>query len=507
MILSFFISKIKQRHFARIRGGLLVIGFVVALSKNLFAYYICEATDGFCYYASPSGSGDVCSYDNPCSIRTALHKMSAGDYLYLKEGQYNTYYRNYEKWAIINIDNFFNFRDPKPTKQAPVVIKSCPGENVKLVGTEEHKRCIDIESEDNILIEELTFEECNVKIGENGNADNITIRNNTFIHHPAGDNSGAIAGRSSNLSILNNTIIGPGLGADGSHLNTNGIYIARDELNLKVLNNDISNVPIGIYYKHANSERDLNMEIAYNYIHDTDRNAMQVNANYAYIHDNLFGKNNANISVNEANGVPGGDYNRFEYNTFYMCSIGFSSDTQSGDPLPYAVGNMFWSNIVLNDRSPLTIWPWYSGGEDPCMQIDYNLYYNISSSILVYSRENGYSLAEWQSYYGQDEHSIVDNPHFVNFSGTMSDIRDFMLAPSSPCRGAGKNGKDMGANVLLVGPSPIADINGDREVNISDVQQIVNTILGISASERADINYDGNVTIVDVQLDVNCIVN
>jgi len=51
------------------------------------------------------------------------------------------------------------------------------------------------------------------------------------------------------------------------------------------------------------------------------------------------------------------------------------------------------------------------------------------------------------------------------------------------------------------------DVNQDGEVNVSDMQLVVNTILGLSSSNRADVNGDSIVTSSDVQTVVNRIIS
>ena len=48
------------------------------------------------------------------------------------------------------------------------------------------------------------------------------------------------------------------------------------------------------------------------------------------------------------------------------------------------------------------------------------------------------------------------------------------------------------------------DLNGDGQVNVADVQDIINMALGITASTpAADLNGDGVVNVVDVQIMIN----
>ena len=59
--------------------------------------------------------------------------------------------------------------------------------------------------------------------------------------------------------------------------------------------------------------------------------------------------------------------------------------------------------------------------------------------------------------------------------------------------------------------SNLGDVNGDRNLNVTDVTCLVNKILGIHESHfivgNADINGDGQVTVTDVTEMVNLILN
>ena len=51
-----------------------------------------------------------------------------------------------------------------------------------------------------------------------------------------------------------------------------------------------------------------------------------------------------------------------------------------------------------------------------------------------------------------DMHSLAAAPTFVNTSGNLNQIVDFALTSGSAGHNAGNDGKDMGADVTLVGP-------------------------------------------------------
>jgi hypothetical protein len=53
-------------------------------------------------------------------------------------------------------------------------------------------------------------------------------------------------------------------------------------------------------------------------------------------------------------------------------------------------------------------------------------------------------------------------------------------------------------------PLNACDINGDGSVNVSDVQAVINEVLGVSPSVH-DLNHDGHVNVSDVQIVINAV--
>jgi len=60
---------------------LLVLIFLGSASEVVIAA-------GTYYYATPTGSGDVCTFDVPCSLQTAIDKAQTGDHVYAQSGTY-----------------------------------------------------------------------------------------------------------------------------------------------------------------------------------------------------------------------------------------------------------------------------------------------------------------------------------------------------------------------------------------------------------------------------------
>ena len=59
----------------------------------------------------------------------------------------------------------------------------------------------------------------------------------------------------------------------------------------------------------------------------------------------------------------------------------------------------------------------------------------------------------------------------------------------------------------LVEPTTTGDVNGDGKVNVSDVTELVNMILGVIPKDEstADVNGDGKINVTDVTALINII--
>lgn len=191
------------------------------------------------------------------------------------------------------------------------------------------------------------------------------------------------------------------------------------------------------------------------------------------LHNNLF----TNIKRGPVSGFTqdGGDldgmviYNNTIYaDTGYTASIGlgcgerqqFFNNIQYGPKVDGDIGLLRW---YCGDNNPQDIAEGkaeYNFGLDSA---DHNQFGNYPGSFLIRVRKPNStaisynSLAAWQASgiltNGGDpgEGDLVSDPLFVNGSGTMKEISDFALQTGSPCKGAGRNGIDMGADISRVG--------------------------------------------------------
>ena len=104
-----------------------------------------------------------------------------------------------------------------------------------------------------------------------------------------------------------------------------------------------------------------------------------------------------------------------------------------------------WNNIVMNcdeyeGKRQLTVLV----SNHPNFWSDYNCWYDNSSSQVIYWHGSNWTLAQFQANTAYEDHGIQQNPLFVNPSIDPV-TADFHLQSSSPCKGIGRNGEDMGA--------------------------------------------------------------
>lgn len=147
-------------------------------------------------------------------------------------------------------------------------------------------------------------------------------------------------------------------------------------------------------------------------------------------------------------GYVGGDYgNTYDHNTFYNAGTGqlqsLQGNNTEGPPADTYTNNIFsysGTQVFGYDQWRASR---YAG--------DYNLFYN-RGGVLSFGTVNGVSnttLAQWRTATGDDVHSISSNPLLVNPGGG-----DFTLQSSSPARGAGSGGSDIGAKPYGSEPPP-----------------------------------------------------
>ena len=127
-----------------------------------------------------------------------------------------------------------------------------------------------------------------------------------------------------------------------------------------------------------------------------------------------------------------------------------------------------------------------------------SIYTSSGTPLITYSDIEG----GWEG-----EGNIDDNPQFTD-----PDNGDYTLMETSPCIDTGTiiedmeycgDAPDMGAYEYCEEEcgAELADVNGDSQINILDLVQIVNLVLEVSTPDyecAADYNQDGQVNILDL---------
>lgn len=227
-------------------------------------------------------------------------------------------------------------------------------------------------------------------------------------------------------------------------------------INIQIRQNEINNsvVQHGIYF--GNLSKDGIVE--YNYIHDNNVSGVQFNNDASTRQSGMkvrYNKleNNQWVSINDLATEGGQFYYNLIYGiTNYGRGIILGSDgvgTNSRNTIIYnntvhgdfvtdieiesnSIGHKIYNNIISNsnyysNRSLLQI---ASGGS---AELDYNCYYMPKfSRTFSYHNAQYNSLESWQSATNQDNHSIDQNPKFIDISKN-----DFEIQKDSPCIDAG----------------------------------------------------------------------
>jgi len=420
-------------------------GLAAAVALTLCAG-IANAKD---LYVATTGSDAVSYANNSLSTpwKTFTHgayNLKAGDHLWIRGG---TYAPTYPLWLADDYTNKANGGDPNETMNsqsgtasAPVIIENYNGETPIIdVANVSQGTFINLDNKSYWTFRGLKLINTQQAflVGEDRPSTNNTFENLTITANRGGDNQGGIAvynGNGEYTTIRNNVITGPGTGSS-FHQNTNCIYIRKIN-HAKILNNTLSNAPIGVLFKHRNmgtTQAEVDIEFAYNYITNTSYSAFEYNGNFTYIHDNIFGANNANIHFAEANGGAGGDYNVIEHNTFVSNKLVLDSSPESTDPWPGAIGNTFKNNIFVN-------------------KLEIHLYKSYTDSTIWGANmfPSSSSITTYGGTITVPSGSVTGTPTFTGGT-TPTTIAGFTLASSSIGKSKASDGADLGARIDLFG--------------------------------------------------------
>ncbi len=393
-------------------------------------------------YVSPSGNDSVTYAGNNLAspwltVAKAFTSVLPGDNVYFRAGNYS---------ITASIDTRFN-TNGNGTATFPITFSNYKGEAVTLTSSVGAAIRID---RDYYQIRGFNFSAPGSfwVVGWTLGATHFKISDCTgYVTVPGGgDNFGAVyfATQNANNGRVENCIFhGPG---GGLNMNTAGVFIFRSQ-GIKILNCEFYDIPSAIYYKHTCIAADTGIEFAYNYFRNNGSGIFSV-SQYADIHDNILVNSNMGLGMDGGTGDnganAGADHNKIHHNTFYNCTLELtraSSNDGSGAQYNIVKDNVFTQTAYIFQYDSA---PHYS-------VIDYNLYI---TGVAVRNNRVSYALASWHTFYGQDSNSKTGTALFAGGSSP-SAVADYALATSSPGHLAASDGKDMGADVTLLGGIPV----------------------------------------------------
>jgi hypothetical protein len=425
------------------------------------------------YYVSPTGSAgwnECTDINTPCAATTAMQNAVAGDTVFFRGGKYELYYDESKS------NQFYWYRgvlDPtnSGTVNNPIIFAAYPDESPVLnchtsVTLDYLDRCTAIGSSGSDYI---TIDGFKVQTNDGTAMGRVTIH---------GDDTGT--GAAFGVTLKNTTINGgtavvtstdnrEGLRVDNSigaliqnvkvynylhssNYHNTSCYKGYHNSNIIIEKSEFFNCTNAVYLK---SNHD-NSTIRYNYIHDNYQGMevaaflTSINTN-GKIEHNVFAFNGESLKILGEDGATSDNF-EINNNTFY----GPAGSTA----LFYSEGSNYkiWNNIIEGHANKQYI----NGFSNiQVTESDHNQFGTASLTIETHRNQANRalytSLTAWKSSgeltggRNPGEGSMASDPKFINSSGTFRNLSDFELASDSPCKGAGRNGIDMGADIKLVG--------------------------------------------------------
>jgi len=415
------------------------------------------------YYVSPNGTASwsrAVNASTPCSVSVAMSSAVAGDIVYFRGGTY--------KAGQSNNNSNLGYWNPTNSGTAtnPITFKAYPGEIPIMdayTSGQYVSRALGNGYKNYIIFDGFilrgnngdTYGSLAIAGSDQRNKSNgCVVRNCTFI----GARTDAIT--TDNISGLAlqdsvNTLVDKCLFYRYNHKtdyhNTSAVKMYHNDYTT-IQNCEIYDSTVGIYDKSTNQYSTYR----YNYFHDCARAAIEVTAfsvdgNYncrnGNICHNVFLRNGYIAILLDVNDTADTNnwniYNNTFYNNFQTERIiSFSTGTNRN----------FYNNIIIgNTREGLLRFV----GKYTIASCDHNQFGISNFNVLAGSRY--LTLSSWKKSgvlvggANPGEGSLASDPKFINSSGAMNSLNDFRLASDSPCKGAGRKGVDMGANIDLIG--------------------------------------------------------
>lgn len=462
--------------------SILIIRYSVRALMPVFMILLCMVTvQAGTYYVSPTGSATWTSATNistPCSVSTAFANARSGDIVLFRGGTYSVPAKN-------TSDTYHGYYEPanSGTGDADVnriIFKAYTGEiplfNGTAGGTGDSRYYATIfgtNGKDYITFDGFTFQSDSgtklprIYIGHDDSVDlsvGVKVKNcifnggsNLTNAQPAGENLEAIRIEHADNTNIQGCII-YSIQDQTNNENVSGIKIYFST-NVAIKNCEIYDCRRGIYVKNNVHT----VDISYNYVHNcidgiyaNPDGGADIMPNMS-IYQNLVTRCNNSIQI-YAVATNTVDNLSIYNNTIYSSSTSGTYGIYVGGVCQQVSNNVvIYNNIVQGSQYKLVIPP------SVISEIDYNQY-GSSGPFLIKSRYycptiDYTTLDSWKasSIVSGSQHpdlnGLASDPLFVNTSGRLITIADFALQSTSPSKGTGKGGVDMGANISRVGPT------------------------------------------------------
>ena len=409
------------------------------------------------YYVSTSGNdGNSGALSQP--FRTVAHAAAvaaAGDTIYLRGGTY--------------MENRVNFANSGTSSQ-PITMTSYSGEVATIDGGNNggNTQPLNIDGRSYIVLDHLTIKggfPAGIYLGANNPADthDITIQYCDISGWHGDDNNGGIylygGAAMDNIAILRNYI------HDHAATSITGAaaVIIFQAKTVTIKNNEFARTSQGVYYKHSFDDPSITT-VENNYIHDMQRQSLSWSRRNGVIKNNVLdnvGGSNHQIEVfQEAADCSHliSDSNQIIHNTILGGINGISLSREGGFGCPGAIETTVRDNLIYDWSSSeyqgLGVFVYnYSGmpySPDGHTRADHNLLYSSINATPI--KVNGTSYAIGAAPLTVNTANISQAPIFVNYAQRAAALSNLALTAGSPGKNVASDGKDMGADVTLVGP-------------------------------------------------------
>jgi hypothetical protein len=411
--------------------------------------------------------------------------VKPGDTVLVRGGVYGTITPGvYAAHAVISFSRGCSFRGDAGN---PLTIKAYPGETVVLdPGLSGHAYAVHFQPSISNLIQGIVIEgfviqnawESGIKL-EDGPS-HITIRGNVIKDtngalNPTDGSDNNIGGIRSNvasyITIENNVIHGNYMREQPNNLNNSGIFIFSGTNHFTVRNNEIFNSYSGIFYKHSGNGPSL---FENNLVHDMSGNGFWIATDDVTMKNNVVARANVAFNIHGEGGCTScSSRNVIEHNTVADCGQAYMLNAYGSASLQGAVSTRIMNNIFYRSGGP-EIWRYginadFTANTPDLHAHDNNFFVSPLEFNYFGSGNSGnlgavYSLNTFQALKSTfpasdfETRSFNSDPLFVN-----AVAGDYRLASGSPAAAAGTDGKDLGADLSLVGPgagSPVPPSGG-----------------------------------------------